>query len=234
MADREQQPLVNRNGSSQNFGESEFGERLQYYQGPQYRDRTCGVIFVIQIIVVIALGVFLWVDDVTESLWDSEIPVAGIFIGILLCALSAVLIALIWMVVMKRFASTIIKTMLFINIGMWVGVAIIGFVIGQLLLIIVGAIFALIYSLWTWCIWSRILFSSTLLSIASRIMSKYGNGSVALVLAVVLLDIVWVFVWGSCFSLYLLVTSSPSGFVIFLLLLSVYWTLQVNQSKVNK
>merc|ERR1719461_112961 len=113
------------------------------------------------------------------------------------------------MIVMRRFASTIIKTMLFLTIGVCIAVAIIGLISGQLLLLIVGAILALIYGLYTWCIWGRIPFSSALLSIASRIMTRYGNGSIALSVFVVVLDVIWIFVWGMCFSLYLLITSNP-------------------------
>ncbi len=51
---------------------------------------------------------------------------------------------------MKRFANTIIKGMLFLNIGIWVVVAIIGVMIGVLALTVIGIILAAVYSLYAW------------------------------------------------------------------------------------
>ena len=47
---------------------------------------------------------------------------------------------------------------------------------------------------------------------------------------VILFDVIWIFVWGSCFSAYFLVVDEPNNFVIFLLLVSFYWAFQVNQN----
>ena len=49
-------------------------------------------------------------------------------------------------------------------------------------------------------------------------------------IAVIILDVIWIFIWGSCASAYLLVVNEPSGFVTFLLIVSFYWAFQVNQN----
>eukprot|EP01083_Nonionella_stella_P054176 143100_1 len=85
---------------------------------------------------------------------------------------------LFWLIIMKRYPSTIIKTMLFLNIATWIIITVVGVTTNDITLIVIGAIISLIYLLWTWCIWRNIPFSSVLLSISSRITSKYGNGSI--------------------------------------------------------
>ena len=47
---------------------------------------------------------------------------------------------------------------------------------------------------------------------------------------VILFDVIWIFVWGSCVSAYYLVVDEPNNFVVFLLLVSFYWAFQVNQN----
>ena len=41
---------------------------------------------------------------------------------------------------------------------------------------------------------------------------------------------IWIFIWASCSSAYLLVESQPSSAIVFLLLVSLYWGFQVNQN----
>eukprot|EP01084_Bolivina_argentea_P013563 25463_1 len=232
----EQEPLVQHPvHSSHAFGESEFGPRLQY-QKPPYRDLVFAIIFTIHLIIVTFIGCFLWatqyqsIQSSAPDAWDYDVPITGVFIGILFCALSGILIGLLWLIIMKRYPSTIIKTMLFLNIATWIIITVVGVITNDITLIIIGAIISLIYILWTWCIWRNIPFSSVLLSISSRITSKFGNGSIFLALVVIVLDLIWIFIWGSCFTVYLLTASNPSGFIIFLLIVSLYWTIQVNQN----
>ena len=66
-------------------------------------------------------------------------------------------------------------------------------------------------------------------SVSSSITSKYG-GTVFLSLLVILFDVLWIFIWGACFSAYLVAVDQPNNFVIFLLLVSFYWAFQVNQN----
>ena len=65
--------------------------------------------------------------------------------------------------------------------------------------------------------------------VSLSITSEYG-GTVFLSLLVILFDIIWIFIWGSCFSVYMLVTDEPNGFVLFLLFVSFYWAFFVNQN----
>jgi len=221
------------------FGESTegFGARLDYSK-PAYRDVIFAIAYYVHLLAVIGAGAYLWItqypdvdsDDNDNS--DSvlgDISPTGIFVAIAGTLVVAVIFGLVWLEIMKRFAGTIIKTMLLCNIGGWVAVAVLGVVVGELALVVLGAILALLYALYTWCIWSRIPFASALLSISSSITSSYG-GTVLISLCVIFLDVIWVFLWGSMVAAYFLVDDNPSGFVTFLFLVSLYWGFQVNQN----
>merc|ERR1719410_53727 len=161
--------------------------------------------------------------------------------------IAGVVVGIIWLQIMKKFAETIIKTLLLMNIGMWIVVACIGFMIPSgLSLVIIGVIMALFYSLWTWCRWRRIPFASELLKIASIVTSRY-QGTILISLAVIAFNIFWIFIWGCCAVAYMMVTykqtcttdaygyeycttQEPSTAVIFVLLISFYWGFQVNKN----
>jgi len=173
--------------------------------------------------------------------------VTGILAGVIGCMIAGVVVGIIWLQIMKKFAETIIKTLLLMNIGMWIVVAAIGFMIPSgISLTIIGVIMALFYSLWTWCRWSRIPFASELLKIASIVTSRF-QGTILISLAVIAFNIFWIFIWGCCAVAYLMVTyrqtcttddygyeycttQEPSTPVIFLLLISFYWGFQVNKN----
>ena len=54
-----------------------------------------------------------------------------------------------WLQILKKYAEQVIKFMLFLNIAVWVSLAVIGLIIGQIGLVIFGVIVALIWILYT-------------------------------------------------------------------------------------
>ena len=130
------------------------------------------------VLVVLSAGVYIWIvfyNDVSDDDSNGSTPsptsatidtsqLGGIVAGIIGSMVVGVLFGICWLQVMKKFAMTIIKSMLFFNIGVWIVVGIIGLALPYgLSLAIIGFIMAAIYSLWTFCIWSRIPFASVLL-----------------------------------------------------------------------
>ena len=96
------------------FGESEYGPRLSY-EKPPYRDVIFGIIYYVQIFAVIGVGAYLWISEYPnindDNSWQSDISLTGIFVGIAACMVFGILFGLLWLEIMKRFASTIIKSM---------------------------------------------------------------------------------------------------------------------------
>merc|ERR1712242_236785 len=131
---------------------------------------------------------------------------------------------------MGKFAEQIIWTMLLLNIAIWCVVAIVGVIIGQIALTVIGVIFALVNALYAWCVRARIPFASALLSISSSITSAYG-GTVFISVAVIVFNSLWVILWGSMVYAYTIVFGDDiNGAVTFLMLVSFYWGGQVNQN----
>jgi len=236
------------------YGESDYGKRLDYEQPPKYRDPIWAVLYILHVIAVLGAGVYIWVsvypdiaDDDNDTSLDFDFSPFGLIVGLLGTCVVGSLFGVFWLQVMKKFAATIIKAMLFLNIGLWVVVALIGFTFeGGISLTIIGVIMALIYALWTWCIWARIPFASALLSISSTIITRF-QGTIFISLAVIAFNVGWMAVWGSAAAAYFVTSvscttetdywgdsytscTSPNNAVVFLLLVSLYWGFQVNQN----
>lgn len=206
------------------FGESDFGKRLNYSK-PKYRDPFFAVCYIVHVIFVLAAGIYIWVKEYPEITSSSntstststtyspddstvdwtDFPFAGVVVAAFACILAGVLFGVCWLQVMKKFAGIIIKAMLFFNIGIWVAVGIVGIALGEdgLSLAIIGFIMAAFYSLWTWCIWRRIPFASALLGISGTIISKY-QGTVIISLSVIVFNVLWLLIWASCAAAYYL------------------------------
>lgn len=151
------------------YGESTYGERLTYSK-PKYRDVWAGIAYILQVIVVIGICAYLWITQVknvntssSSSNTKSNLDPVGIFITIVACMVSGTIFGLIWLQIIKKWAGIIIKAMLFINIGMWIVLAVVGVITANLALVVIGVILALFWCLWTWCVWRRIPFASALL-----------------------------------------------------------------------
>lgn len=138
------------------------------------------MLYILHVLVVLGAGIYIWVvalkdnsDDDTNSDSTSDSTtvsvnvssdVGGILVGIVGSMVVGVLFGICWLQVLKKFAMTIIKSMLFFNIGIWVVVGIVGLALPYgLSLAVIGFIMAAFYGLWTWCIWGRIPFASVLL-----------------------------------------------------------------------
>jgi len=109
-------------------------------------------------------------------------------------------------------------------------VAVVGAVLGNMVMVIIGAILALINALYAYCVRSRIPFASALLGISSSITSSYG-GTIFISVMVIVFDSLWVVLWGSMVYAYTVVFGDDiNGAVLFLMLVSFYWGFQVNQN----
>lgn len=98
------------------FGESEYGQRL-VYEKPKYRDVLFGIAYYVHLAAVIGAAGYLWftqypdITDNNDDSWQSDISLTGIFVGLIGCMVVGILFGLFWLEIMKRFASTIIKSM---------------------------------------------------------------------------------------------------------------------------
>ena len=100
-------------------------------------------------------------------------------------------------------------------------------------LIVIAAIFALIFTLWSVCVWDRVQFAVVLMGLASEIIADY-HGVIWLSLGVMALQIAYIFCWSACiyaYFWYIIELNISFNFWIFIaLLISLFWGIAVNRN----
>jgi len=236
---------TNQAGTTASFGESsdpDLGARLDYSK-PKYQDLWAFILFYVHVAIIIGVAIYFWgvvlpdeldsdsdLDSDTnirdEEELEDDTDTTGIWI-VLLCALGAgAAFGLLWLQMIKLFAETIIKIMLFVAIGLWALVAMLIIVDGDTGGAVVPIIITLFLCLYTWCVWSRIPFAGACLSVASSIVQTYG-GTVWIALLTVFIEFIWIVIWVFAAWAYFVSTTEPNNFVVFLLLISLYWGVNV-------
>lgn len=213
------------------YGKSEYGQRLDF-DNRKCRDPFCAVIYYLHIIgVIIAVGYIYGHDYVTIDI-DDSVDWTGVYVTILVCAISGLLFGLIWLQIMRLFAAFIIKLLLFLNIVAWIILFIIGCIYVNWWMIIICGLLMIFWILYTWCVWSRVAFSTALLKVSCKIAGFY-KGTICVAIVIVCIDLIWMFLWGSMLFGYVIIATEDNnnrvyGWVIFLMLISLYWTCCVN------
>jgi len=237
-------------GTTTTFGESSdpnLGARLDYSK-PKYQDLWAFILFYAHVAVILAVAIYFWGVVLPEELEDADTSsgssnsdttveddedTTGVWI-VLLCALAAgSAFGLMWLQLIKLFAEQIIKIMLFVSIAAWGLLALVIIVDGNMGGAVGPIIFCLITCLYTWCVWSRIPFAGACLSVASKIVQTYG-GTVWIALLTVFIEFIWIVIWVFAFVAYIISTYNEdtgefdiSQFVVFLMLISLYWGVNV-------
>jgi len=209
------------------------------YTKPKYQDLWVGACFYIHVVLIIAVAIYFWAVALPEAIPDDVTPsptsvddvendedTSGIWIALTVALFSGALFGMLWLQCIRKFAEQIIKIMLVVMIVCWLGVALLGLVIGSLYLTVVGVLFAAFSALYAWCVRDRIPFASACLSIASSIAQAY-TGTIWLSLATVVLNFIWIIIWIFAFWAYVLSVETTSLIPTFLLLVSLYWGVNV-------
>ena len=152
---------TNTTSTTSQFGESDYGERLDYTK-PKYQDLWAGVCFYIHVILIIVVAVYFWavvlpeeLDDVTPSPTsvandEDDEDTTGIWITLIVALIAGACFGLLWLQCIKMFANVIIKVMLFVMIGCYTVMAVFGLLVGNVMLVIFGVLLALISVLYTY------------------------------------------------------------------------------------
>eukprot|EP01084_Bolivina_argentea_P076496 138649_1 len=225
------------------YGESQdYGSRLES-TNRKCQDCFCALIYYLHIAGVVAAVCYIftvYADEIREQIEASEqldensLDWTGVYVAIPVCAVSGLLFGLIWLQIIRLFAAFIIKLMLILNCIAWIVLFIIGCVQVNVAMIIICGLLALFWVLYTWCVWSRVAFSSVLLEISSKIAGYY-KGTICVSITIVCMDILWMFLWGSMLFGYIILATEDNntrvyGWIIFLMLISLYWGCSVNSN----
>ena len=151
-------------GQGGEFGTSEFGERLDYGK-PKYQDLWAFILFYVHVTIIVVLCIYFWGVTIpglredadtnsssSNNSSENDTDTTGIWLTLIASLFAGALFGMLWLQCMKMFAEMIIKILLFVQIGAWALVAIMGFAIGDggLGLIIIGIVFMLLTMLYTW------------------------------------------------------------------------------------
>jgi len=190
------------------------------YTTPKWNDLVFAIIFIIHLIAMFIALIASW------SAKSTSVKTADHgFIILLVCALIGAGFGLIWRQILQRYSSYIIKMMLWINLVLLLVGAIVNFAAQQIFGGIVFLILLVIFGCYMYAIWNRIPFATVLLEIASLIIELYP-GTIWLALGILFCQILWILWWSATAAAYMS-QSNSSGGIIFLLLVSFYWTFEV-------
>lgn len=173
---------------------------------------------------------------------DSEIDAHGVAILVLLTVIGAITISILSLTFIIKFAEAFIKSSMIFNILLGAIVAIMGFVEGANDVGITGLIFFAFSAFYACLVWSRIPFAATnLVTASTAIKSNIGVSFFAYV--AIVMNGLWLLFWfiTSYSTIYIIGDCDEQGicandvnpFVVFLLLLSAYWTMQVIKNVVH-
>jgi len=152
----------------------------------------------------------------------SDFSITGVMVALAASVVAGAMFGMLWLQCIRMFPASIIKIMLGVQIAAWVLVAIVGIAEDAMALFIIGLLIALIWCLYTWCVWKRIPFAGVCLSIATAIIQQY-TATIWLSFAAVFMAFIWYFIWGFTAIGYVVAAETVSQFVLFLLLISLYW-----------
>lgn len=200
------------------------------YSRPKYNDVWALVLFIIQLFIMVGVGVWAIMNlrsnqNSNPSNFDYSLSqVLKVTLVVSGGAAAAFIFALLWIAIIQRFASIIIKISMIGIIAMYGVGLVVAVVTGAVLLAVILAIILAFTLLYFYFVRRRIPLASAMLEIAAVVSKQYSSTIVvSFVFAIVML--VWVVFWSATFSsLYSRNAVSSAAFV---LLLSFYWTAQV-------
>lgn len=210
-------------------------QQVQQYQQPQqqpnqYRDVFWAVSFVLHLgamLFVISMNIAANNGDGGDG--DGISAYTGLFILVGICALVSVGLSTATIVLMMRYPTEMVKLGLIFSVVLLGFFAVLAVMSGDMMMTLLGIFFFAITICYVKAVWSRIPFAAANLNTAlTAVKSNTGLGFVAYLLMVV--SFAWSVFWfvGLAGSV-----ASENGGIVFLLLVSYYWTHQVLSNTVH-
>jgi len=203
------------------FGHSTLGQRMDY-AASTYQDPLFLILWAAHLMAMMAALIYFW-SDTQIAVKEAN---AG-FLIISICSVIGATLGYIWTKVIRSYSGRIIRIMLWLNMAFLMGAATLNFILLHMLSAILCLVMAVFFGLYMWSIWSRIPFTESLIDMACQIINQY-HGTIVVSLAILVLQIVWILWWSAITVAYVSQSEQQwSEGVVFLLLLSFYWNLEV-------
>lgn len=205
------------------FGRSdEYGVRLDF-TNRSYQDKVWAAVWIGHIFIMLAILSRSYGMEPAETTFSPHASYTVIFMyGALCVAMGCVCV---W--ILRRFSGVLIKLMMWANLASLILSTIIAFQYaifnGIIMTLLTG-----LFGLYMRRVWQRIPFATVLIQIASDIIER-NQGTLYTALLCLALQLFWVIIWGKTVAI-LVATGGLADqgfFVVLLLLLSLYWNLEV-------
>jgi len=199
-------------------------------QAPQAQDKLWAVVFVLHFLTMIGLSVYYAVKaDPTEGDKQSFSYNITRNIAYILAIqfLSALVIASMWIVVVKTFASCLIWTSLLLGVVSTGVLAVLMFFTGNIVFGIIMLVIFFLNCLYVYYVRHRIPFAVALLEVSVEILNRWSS-TIYNAFLFMLINILWIIIWsvGATFVLREFSGNGASGgaAVEIFLIFSFYWT----------
>jgi len=190
---------------------------------PTYNDLVFGIAFLIHLAGMGYLCYFYGNKIDWQNLENVNETDLYFGVGIIAAGMCS---ALLWMQILKSMANTIIKIMLIGHVLMWALWAGILLAAGSVIGAIICGLFAALSYFYYWCVRRRIPFATACLELGIEVVKSYP-AVIYTALVAVFFQAAWIAVW--CIGVYGYADQQDemSAGVVFALILSLYWTLEV-------
>eukprot|EP00808_Paulinella_micropora_P009021 g9524.t1 len=214
------------------------------FQGGKCRDAFWAILWMGDVLAIILVAFAYggpWITELQNEQGDSTDASTDINYGVLIgsgvaSSIFAVVWAYFWLKVMQLYAGGVIKCGMVINVVLWVVFAVYMFAVGMLFGAIISVIFIAILAMYYRMVRDRIPFAEAILSACTEAL-RANSATVCVTMVFAVLSIGWSLLWNVAAGAYIYHAdgsdnhlSAGENFVIFLLVLSFYWTTQVFQN----
>eukprot|EP00474_Spongospora_subterranea_P008552 CRZ09010.1 hypothetical protein [Spongospora subterranea] len=192
----------------------------------KYNDVIWALLFVLNVVAVCVAAGFNFKKIDINSSNTTATESSGPIIAALACGfIASIAFGIAWIRVLNHPAISInvIKFAMFANIGLSVIACAIAFAAGQVVTGVIMLIFSALAALWYYVVRNRIAFTTIMLEMATACTKQYTS-TVFIAIVVQFVALGWIVLWVIAI---LGASGSKSSVVIFLLVLSLYWTLNV-------
>jgi len=188
-------------------------------QPPRYNDTIFAIAFLLHLLLMI----IIFASGASTNPIQNYSSNFGLISLVVACSVTTVGVTSILIGYMIRSTEKLIETSLYATIFLYTAVGIFFVITNQLIMGLIGFGLAVLSGVYAWCVRSRIPFASS--NLKTALISVDANRGLFLTSLFILgLASIWSYGWMILFQNFL--SSSGTG-VIFLLLISLYWTQQV-------
>ena len=192
------QPL---NSAPPQYASDQYGSSQPYSPSEQqpktvYQDKLWAVLFILHLIVVIGIGsvcVHRYQGQLSNSA-TVRIDRSTVLLGLAVCGIGGA-IALAYLLLIKTYASALIKLTLALSVLASIAVLVVSVMAGSIMGIIMASLGLVAQVVYTYLVRSRIAFASALLTMATKPVRTF-NGTIAVAFLGVLAQAAWTALWA--------------------------------------